>query len=147
MKFLLESAFQGTPLGERFRELKIWGAWENIVGTAVASRTRPLRISAGQLTVSVASAPWMQQLSFMKSDLRQRINEFLGEEIVKEIVLKSGRLAETIENQGDELPVPREISQEHRSLIQKNLSQTDEVELRELLGRLMESHYRRGRGC
>ena len=44
----------------------------------------------GVLTVAVASAPWMQQLTFLKKGMIEKLNERLGRELVRDIYLKAG---------------------------------------------------------
>ncbi|MCE1227859.1 MAG: DUF721 domain-containing protein, partial [Geobacteraceae bacterium] len=89
---LLTGSGLNPELGARLKDLVIWESWDQAVGPAIAARTRPLRLVGGVLTVVVASGPWMQQLSFMKTELRDRINTTLGDERVREIVLKAGRI-------------------------------------------------------
>ena len=81
-------------LSERLREAEIWSLWPEIVGPTVAARAMPLRIIKGTLTVVVSSGPWKQELAFLKGMMKEKLNERLGAEVVREIVLKSG----TVEN-------------------------------------------------
>ena len=86
---LIETAFRGTPAEQRLREGRIWLLWDRVVGAQIASRARPARFSAGVLTVAVASAPWMQQLTFLKRGLLERLNAALGEPLVTDIYLRA----------------------------------------------------------
>jgi len=94
---LLQEGLEGLGLGRRLAEFDIWRLWPEVVGPAIASRSQPLRIINGTLTVAVSSGPWMQELSYLRSMMKDKLNERLGSEIVKEIVLKSGRVV----NEGD----------------------------------------------
>ena len=40
--------------------------------------------------VNVSSAPWMQQLQFLKPELIEKLNETLGKELVEDIRFKIG---------------------------------------------------------
>lgn len=82
---------RGTALGERLRDADIWRVWPDVVGQAIASRAAPLRIINGTLTVAVSNGPWMQELSFLKEMIKDKLNLTLGSEIVKDIILKSGK--------------------------------------------------------
>lgn len=91
---LLSTAFQGTPTARLLKEGGIWRVWDEVVGPQIASRAKPSAIRAGTLTVVVASAPWLQQLNFLKVELKNKLNAALGEELVKDIYLKSGTLTD-----------------------------------------------------
>lgn len=139
---LLHGAAVPPVLAARLKELEIWRQWERAVGPAVAARTRPLRISGGVLTVVVASAPWMQQLSFMKSDLRQSLNALIGEELVREIVLKAGRLPAEPSAAEERPPVPQPLTLQQQEWISSQLTGPCDSELRQELQELMECHLR-----
>lgn len=139
---LLQSSLNGTSLGDRLKDLAVWRHWEQVVGPAIARRARPLRLSGGVLTVVVASAPWMQQLSFMKAELTQRLNTCLGEERVREIVLRSGQVKpETVTDETVQ-PVARPLSPLELDWIEQQVREIPDDELREQFRALMTEHYR-----
>ena len=90
---LMGESMVGTPLGERLREAEIWRIWSDVVGVTLAGRAQPLRIINGTLTVAVSSAAWMQELRFMTAMMKEKLNARLGAEVVREIVLKAGRVS------------------------------------------------------
>ncbi len=47
--------------------------WRRLVGDRVARRTEPGGLSAGVLTIYVASAPWAQELSMLSDELMERL--------------------------------------------------------------------------
>lgn len=145
IKTFFDTMFEGSTLGERFRTLRIWSDWSAMVGHAIALRAKPLRFNAGQLTVAVESAPWMQQLTYMKSELRHRINECLGEILVKEIILRSGKISE-IPDDENKLPECRAISMDKMRVIEHSAAGMPEVELAQMFRLLMEKHYSLGKG-
>lgn len=87
----LPTLFTGKPLSKRFRESAIWRVWDKAVGQPLASKARPAAFREGVLTVVVSSAPWMQQLGFLKRQIIESVNSALGEDLVTEIYLKAGR--------------------------------------------------------
>jgi hypothetical protein len=132
-----------TPeLGARLKDLAIWESWDQAVGPAIAGRARPLRLVGGVLTVVVASGPWMQQLSFMKTELRERINTLLGNERVKEIVLKAGRIQHDTVITEAPRPVPKPLSAHQQAQIATQVSGLEDAELRRSLQSLIELHLR-----
>lgn len=88
---LFQEGLQGTPLGNRLREADIWRVWPEVVGNTIASRAEPLRIINGTLTVAVSNGPWMQELSFLREMIKDKLNMTLEGDIVREIVLKTGK--------------------------------------------------------
>ena len=133
-----------TPeLSARLKDLVIWQSWEQAVGKAIAGRAQPLRLVGGVLTVVVASGPWMQQLSFMKAELRERINGLLGDERVKDIVLKAGRVHHDASMVEAERPSAKPLSPHQQDQITRQVSDLEDSELRQSLQALMEQYYRR----
>lgn len=139
---LLAKSLEGSALGERLKDLEVWRQWEAVVGSAIARRTRPLRLTSGVLTVLVGSAPWMQQLSFMKADLRERLNQRLGGERIREIVLKSGRVDDDAPAAGGEEIVSRALTSEQEAWIDQQVGTLEDELLREQFRQLMRRHYR-----
>lgn len=139
---LIASNAGSAALGARLKDLVIWQSWDQAVGKVIAARAQPLRLVGGVLTVTVSSGPWMQQLSFMKAELRDRVNGLLGEERIKDIVLRSGRVHNE-EDSAEDLPRPvKPLSPRQQSLIREQVSPVEDEELRLALQQLMESHYR-----
>lgn len=89
---IMKESFANVGLSERLRETEIWRIWKDVVGEAIAYRAFPLRIINGTLTVAVSSAPWIQELRFMTALMKEKLNAQLGSEVIREIVLKSGRV-------------------------------------------------------
>ncbi|MDK9717745.1 MAG: DUF721 domain-containing protein [Trichlorobacter sp.] len=139
---LLTGPGLNPELGARLKDLVIWESWDQAVGAAIAGRARPLRLVGGVLTVVVASGPWMQQLSFMKTELRERINTLLGNERVKEIVLKSGRIQHDTGVTEAVRPTPKPLSVQQQAQVAKQVSDLKDAELRESLKALIELHLR-----
>jgi len=59
--------------------------WAKAVGDEIASRTRPMRLVQGTLTVAADNAVWANQLGYMSEQLRESLNALLGEETVSHI--------------------------------------------------------------
>lgn len=90
---LLGAFLRGTPAEKRLVEGRIWVVWDQAVGERIALHAQPSAFREGTLTVTVDSAPWMQQLTYLKKDLIAKVNGELGCEMVKEIFMKAGRIA------------------------------------------------------
>ncbi|MEW6408992.1 MAG: DUF721 domain-containing protein [Nitrospirota bacterium] len=53
---------------------KLFDSWVQIVGDTIALHSSPERLRQGILYVAVDSPIWMQQLSFFKKDLIEKVN-------------------------------------------------------------------------
>jgi hypothetical protein len=62
--------------------------WPKIVGTQVAQRTDEVLLRGPKLIIRVSNAALRHELHFQREQIRQNVNEFLGAERVKEILLQ-----------------------------------------------------------
>jgi len=69
-------------------ELRLQQEWEQIVGKTIARYTRNVVLHAETLTVYTDVAALKQELYFGKQQLIVRINEYFGERVVGDIVVK-----------------------------------------------------------
>lgn len=134
-----------TALSERLKDLTIWIRWEEIVGRDLARCCRPLRLIQGTLTLTVNSAPWMQQLLFMREDIRQAINRTFSDERVTTIVLRQGRLPQNhqTEEVDDREPLP--LSDSRRDFIDQQADDLIDQDDQRAFKQLMQRHYTTGR--
>ncbi len=70
------------------RDCEIWHVWQNVVGDTVASNAQPIVIREGCLTIGVKEPIWMQELKYQAESIRQKLNERLGRDAVREIRFK-----------------------------------------------------------
>ena len=87
---VLTDLVQRLAFRERLREHAVWNVWPEVVGPLLSSKAAPVRIEDGKLFVSVANSTWMQELVFLKDDIRSRLNHRLAGPIVREIFLVLG---------------------------------------------------------
>ena len=137
---LLTSVFSGKPVARLLREISIWQVWDDVVGPQVARRARPSAIRDGVLTVTVASGPWLQQLTFLKGEIIARLNETTGEDLVREIYLKAGNPQPAKRPHTAKQRHPRPLTSEEEQLIDRQVAQVEDNELRDELAALMRRH-------
>lgn len=125
---------------KRLEESGIWRVWDETVGRQIAAKARPSRFQDGVLTVMVNSAPWMQQLNFMKRDIAQRLNDRLGKELVREIFLKAGRPAAAEQPAQGKRLEKRELSVEEKEAISAAVEAVTDPELRSVFADLLAKH-------
>lgn len=68
-------------------EVKVVDSWPQVVGPFIASHTIDLSVNNGVLYIRVDSDALRNELSYSKSLLMKNLNERVGKEILKEIVL------------------------------------------------------------
>lgn len=72
----------------KLREINLIAAWEEMVGKAIATRTRKVWIKEGVLYVHLSSSVARSELLMFREALRKKLNEKAGAEVIKDIVLK-----------------------------------------------------------
>ena len=87
----------GEALREYIREMKMERKlkevdavqfWEETLGKAISGYTRNIFISKGILYVEISSSVVKNELLMMREDIRKKLNEHAGEEIVTKIVFR-----------------------------------------------------------
>jgi hypothetical protein len=64
---------------------RLWRAWSDIVGAAVAAHAEPTSLREGVLRVRAESPAWAAELGYLADDIRERANGFLGEQLIEEL--------------------------------------------------------------
>lgn len=89
---LIQTLLTEYHLSDEIRRHRVFTEWLDIVGPRVAARTWPSPINEGILWVRVSNSSWLHQLSFLRDDLRARVNAHLGNPpLVTEVRLHLGR--------------------------------------------------------
>ena len=73
-------------LRRRLGEARALSEWNDIVGTGIAARTRPLQVAGRRLFVLCRGASLRQELLFLRREILQRFNEHAGPGRIREIV-------------------------------------------------------------
>lgn len=82
-QFLQKSRLKGSV-----QALQITDVWEQIMGKTVARYTESIKIYGNKLYISTSVAPLKQELLFQKEHIITRVNEALGEKIIKEVIIQ-----------------------------------------------------------
>ena len=136
---LLVESLQGKVMAERLREADIWRIWPEVVGPVVASRAQPVRIINGTLTVAVSSGPWMQELTFLKAIMQQKLNDRLEGNVVREIILKSGRIPRPAADAEDDAPRRKKLDKAQLGRIEQESAAIADEETRLAFAELMKA--------
>ena len=71
-------------------DYRVWEAWDEVVGPQVARNAEPIKLDQRRLVVAVKSNGWMQELSLLRHDIRDRLNAWMRRDVVGEIFLVIG---------------------------------------------------------
>lgn len=101
LKEVLGDVVARFGLDRALDDYRIWQAWDEVVGPAIARNAQPQKLNANRLVIAVRNAGWMQELTLLRRDLCDRLNRWMGREVIKEIFLVVGKV------DVDERPRPR----------------------------------------
>jgi len=72
-------------------DVDIWKIWDDVVGETISESARPARIRKRCLSVTVSDPIWLQELNFLESSIREKLNTRLGRTAVDRIDFRVGR--------------------------------------------------------
>lgn len=84
---LIQAFYEQHRGPEYLDEVKVIESWPKVVGPFIASHTIDLSIKDGRLFVRVDSDALRSELSYSRSLLLKNLNEMVGKEAIREIVL------------------------------------------------------------
>ena len=84
----LKQFLEGSRIKGGIQALQIKDVWETIVGKTVARYTNKLQIIGDKLIITTDVAPLKQELIYQKEKIKQRVNEALGRNVIKEIIIQ-----------------------------------------------------------
>lgn len=82
---ILPGVLSRLGLTEPLKEYRAVTCWSQIVGTRISRHAQAEAISNGELTVRVDSHVWIQELTFLKPELIEKLNQELGSTTVRDI--------------------------------------------------------------
>ncbi|MFP6599348.1 MAG: DUF721 domain-containing protein [Deltaproteobacteria bacterium] len=68
-------------------DYRIWQAWDEVVGEAIRRNAEPVRLDGQRLVVAARNASWMQELTLMRGEIVERLNRWMGREVITEIFI------------------------------------------------------------
>ncbi len=85
---VIRSYVKDNKLEHKLAEVDIVSSWEELMGKTVASYTEELRIQNGTLFVKTTSPILRNELMMMKEEIRKRLNEKAGNNIIRQIIFR-----------------------------------------------------------
>jgi hypothetical protein len=87
----LDAVMKGLGAPEASGVHLVFDRWSEVVGEALAARTRPLRIDGGKLVLAVDEPAIATHVRFLQAELLVRLEQLLGAGRVTSIDLQVGR--------------------------------------------------------
>jgi hypothetical protein len=84
----LQEMLKEYKLSSHLKETKIKMLWESLMGKTIATYTSNIQVRKNVLYLSILSAPLRQELSFSKEKIITLLNGELGEDYIKEVVIR-----------------------------------------------------------
>ena len=82
-QFLDKSRLKG-----KMQAMQIKDVWENIMGKTIAKYTDKIEIVNQTLFITSSVAPLKNELLYQKEKIIERVNEALGDKVIKEVVVR-----------------------------------------------------------
>ncbi len=73
---------------KHIKEIRVTQEWDKIVGPMIARNTNDISLKDGVLTVKFRSAIIRNEISMRRTSLQKMINDAMGDDIVKNIIIK-----------------------------------------------------------
>jgi predicted nucleic acid-binding Zn ribbon protein len=85
---VLKEYVRSMNMERKLKEMDVVASWEAILGKTIAHYTRKIYLSKKILYVELTSSVVKNELMMMRENIRLRLNEEAGEEMVNKIVIK-----------------------------------------------------------
>jgi len=88
MQDALQQFLKQSRLKSGIHAVQIEDVWEKIMGKTIAKYTDKIKIVNQTLFIESQVAPLKNELMYQKEKIIERVNEALGETVIKEVVIK-----------------------------------------------------------
>lgn len=84
----MKQFLKNSRLKTGIQAIQIEEVWEKIMGKTIAKYTEKIQIIGHTLYINSSVAPLKNELIYQKEKIIERVNEALGEKIIKEVVVR-----------------------------------------------------------
>jgi hypothetical protein len=67
---------------------RVESGWTELMGPYISNETESIRLDQGVLQLRITSASLRQELHFSRDQIRSKLNDYLGEEYIREVIVK-----------------------------------------------------------
>jgi hypothetical protein len=85
LKEIMAGILRDDALPFNPEDAHIWRVWDDVVGPAISKNAQPMWIKDGRLRVKVSDPIWLQELGFLETSIREKLNTTLGRQAVDKI--------------------------------------------------------------
>jgi predicted nucleic acid-binding Zn ribbon protein len=85
---VIRAYLKESGLDKPLKERELVQSWESLLGRSVARATRKIFLKKGKLFVYLNSSVVRNELYMLQEEIRKKLNDAAGEEMVREIILK-----------------------------------------------------------
>ena len=84
----MQQFLKHSRLKNGIQAVRIEALWEEIMGKTVSKYTDKIQIINTTLFITTTVAPLKNELLYQKEKIIERVNELMGEVVIKEVVIK-----------------------------------------------------------
>jgi hypothetical protein len=84
----LQDMIQEYRLGPQLSESRVKNLWGELMGKTISTYTSNISVRKNILYLTIISAPLKHELSYAKDKIRDLLNTELGEDFIKEVVIR-----------------------------------------------------------
>jgi len=143
---VLFSVLKKRGMTSKIEENALVKLWPKAVGPQIASKTKPDCLRGGTLFVKTISSVWVQQLHFIKEEIREKLNKLSGKSAIKEIRFLVGHsLVQEKEEENISLTKKSMLKKRDKEMIAQCTDALADQELAAILKRVMQIEISRRR--
>ena len=88
IKEVLKDMMDTYRLKPKLNQLKVRQVWQEQMGPSITNYTTEIYLRKNKLYLNISSAPLKQELVYGKEKIIKFLNEALGEEYIKEVIIR-----------------------------------------------------------
>jgi hypothetical protein len=137
---LLEWVCKELDLQAGLKAYKVFEVWDEVVGETIAKKARPETIRNRVLVVKVSNSPWIQELQFMKEQIKEKLNESIGEKLIDDLFFQLGKVQ--VDKEEPTIPSSKEwlevsLPKKELSEVENSLKGLKDPDLQSILKRIL----------
>lgn len=143
---ILFKALKRRGMTPKLEDNSLFKFWAKAVGPQISAQTQPDFLRNGTLFVKTTSSVWVQQLHFMKEEIRLKLNELSGKDVLKEIRFSVGhKLAKAKAEEAEPAAKKHMLKQRDKKMIAETTAALGDRELAAIMTRVMQIEISRRR--
>ncbi|ORU01136.1 Zn-ribbon-containing protein [Anaerovibrio sp. JC8] len=139
LNIILPQIVKSMSIGREFSSHMLMYYWPRIVGQHISENVSPVKLEFKKLFLYTSHPIWATQLSYMKDELKDKINSFMGEYLVEDLIFTNIKPEKIdFEENENEVNLGREIrkiniTDDELDEISNDLAEVKDDDLRRLL--------------